>query len=205
VSNTDLKQIAENVQRDLDSQIIGGKVLLDRLLFIDENSRRTSAYLDHKYAPFYYYLGKYINPKNVLEIGFNLGLLPCCLMLSCKSVNNFLGLSKYKNDRLGKKNIKNVLKNNFNVYSGRLYDNEFIDLLDKNNWDLAIINDETTYDEHLNYLDFLWGKMSENAFIVCEHLESHKPSKEAFLAFSESKSRECKIFNTRYGTGILQR
>lgn len=205
MDNTDLKQIAESVKKDLSNQIISGKVLLDRLLFIDENSRRTSAYLDHNYTPFYYYLGKYINPKNVLEIGFNLGLLPCCFMLSCKSVNNFLGLSKYKNDRLGKKNIKNFLKNQFNVYSGRFYDNEFVNLIEENKWDLAIINDEATYDEHLNYLDFIWENMSENAFIVCEYLESHKPSKEAFLAFSESKNRDYKIFNTRYGTGILQR
>ena len=134
--NTSLDQIKKSVEKDLNLQIISGRCLLDRLCVINENSRKTSAYLDHKYAPFYYHLGKHLNPNSFLEIGFNIGLLGSCFLTSCKTVKKFFGF-KEKNEefiptRIGKINIKKFVKN-IEIYTGQLYDDYFYKKL-KENW-----------------------------------------------------------------------
>jgi hypothetical protein len=47
----------------------------------------------------------------------------------------------------------------------------------------AIINEETNYDKHLEYLDVIWNSLSENGIIVVEYIGKHSPSKEALLGF----------------------
>lgn len=208
MKNIDFHHIKDLIEKDLNSQKISGRVLLDRLNVIDESSRKTAAYLDHNYSPFYYYLGKYFQAENVIEIGFDLGLLSCSFMKSFKGVENFLGFCRKdqnKISRIGISNIKKSFKGNYDFYVGEIYDSLFNDLVKKNQFKLAIINDETTYDKHLAYLDFLWEILCDGGIIVCEHINSSKNSKDAFLAFLESKKIEYKIFKTRYGTGVFQK
>ena len=157
-----LKEIKANIDKDLNSKLMSGKILLDRFLVIDEQSRKTAPYLDFTYSPFYYYLGKIINPKNVLEIGFNLGLLSGSFFLSCSSCENFLGFRDSQDDnnfRLGKRNIKLVFKKNMKLHSGNLYDEE-MNFNEK--FDLIILNVETNYDKHLEYLEFCFDNLSED-------------------------------------------
>ena len=80
----DLEDIRDKLEDDLQKQVVSSRILLDRLRLIDEDSRKTAAYLDPNYAGFYYHLGKYIKPQNVIEFGFNLGLLTGCLLLLVK-------------------------------------------------------------------------------------------------------------------------
>lgn len=205
----DPQQLAKDINNDLDAQAISGRVLLDRLRLIDEDSRKTAAYLDHRYAPFYYHLGKHIEPKSVIEIGFTLGLLSASLLMSCKTVKQFLGFKssvpEFVGTRIGKANIRIRFKGEANFYIGSLYDQEFIDIFSPNSWDLVILNDETVYDKHLEYLDAVWPHVSEHGLIVAEYIDRHAPAREAFHAFCESKNRQPVVFETRYGTGILQK
>jgi predicted O-methyltransferase YrrM len=205
----DIFDIESDLKKDLNSQTISGKLLLDRFCVIEESSRKTAAYLDHKYAPFYYYLGKYIQPENVMEIGFNLGLLTASFFRSCKTANKFLGFKENSSDyipvRLGKRNIRLVFKKEINFYVGNLYDQEMEKLFSSENWDLIFLNEETVYDKHLEYLDFVWDRLNEHGLIVSEYITRHTPAKEALFAFCESKNRKPLLFSTRYGTGILQK
>jgi hypothetical protein len=101
MQNIDLLNLKLLVESDLNSQLISGRNLLDTLLVIDESSRKTAAYVDHRYAPFYYHLGKYIQPESMIEIGFDLGLLSSCFLKSCHTVKNFIGFKeKHRNSFL---------------------------------------------------------------------------------------------------------
>lgn len=200
-----MDEIKSKIDADLNSRKISGKILLDRFSVIDDSSRKTSAYLSSNYSQFYYYLGKYVQPKFVMEIGFNLGLLSSCFLTSCKTVEFFLGFSEkskeFNSFRLGKRNIRSVFKKDTKYHSGTLLDKELDDI----KFDLIIINEEVNYDKHLDYLEFAWKHLNEHGIIVAEYIEKHIPAKEAFFAFCESKNREGACFKTRYGSGLTQR
>lgn len=201
-----LDQIKKELDSELEKQTISGKNILDRFCVIDESSRKSAAYVDPKYAPFYYYLGKKIKAQSLLEVGFNIGLLSSSFLLSCKSVENFFGFKEttkeFNSDRIGKQNIKKNYKKNKNFYIGEIYEEKFNNLIKQNKWDVAIINEEQNYDKQLQYLETIWPHMSDFGIVVVEYINSHKASKEAFDAFGEDKNKV--QFKTRYGTGIIQ-
>lgn len=205
----DIHSIETKLRSDLEIGSISGRVILDRLRLIDEDSRKTAPYLDHKYAPFYYYLGKYISPKSMIEMGFDLGLLSCSFLTSCKKVERFFGYREESPNfvplRIGKSNIKLRFKGHADFYLGKMHDFHFQKVISDSKWDLVLVNDETAYDKHLDYLEIIWDHVSEFGCIVCEYLDRHEPAKEAFDAFSHSKNRKPIFFKTRYGTGIIQK
>lgn len=205
----DLHELKSRLDHDLEGQTVSGRTILDRLRVIDEESRKTAAYLDHRYAPFYYHLGKYIRPKSLMEIGFTLGLLSCSFLTSCKTVEEFCGFKEPSQDflplRLGRANVRLVFKGNASFHVGNPYDQHLSHIFSPNSWDCIILNDETVYDKHLEYLDVVWPCVSEHGLIVAEYIDRHAPARDAFFAFCESKSRQPVVFATRYGTGILQK
>lgn len=209
MKKVDLQFIKSIIDAELDSQFISSRVLLDSFRLIDEDSRKTAAYLDHRYAPFYYYLGKHIEVSQMMEIGFDLGLLSASFLTSCKSTKFFFGFKENSSDfssmRIGKSNIRLKLKGEAKFHVGSVYDPEFIDVFSPNSLDLVILNVETVYDKHLEYLDSVWPSISEHGFIVAEYINRHAPAKDAFFAFCKSKNRQPLMFETRYGTGLLQK
>jgi predicted O-methyltransferase YrrM len=205
----DLKKLKLDVDVHLKKELISGKLLLDRFCMINEDSRKSPSYSDPKFTAFYYHLGKYLEPKSLLEVGFDLGLFSGCFMISCKTVEKFLAFRENKKDyyfssKIGQRNIKKYFKGPIVFHFGTIYD----DLLDKNlsqPYDMIIITMEQAYDKQLEYMEFFWPHLSENGIMVCENIIYHEPTKEAFDAFAFSKNREPIIFSTRNGTGILQK
>lgn len=192
----------------LEKQSISGRYILDRFSLINEISRKSPAYLDPKYAPFYYYLGKCINPKTMMEIGFDLGLLSSSFLISCKTVENFFGFKEktqknFFSNRIGITNIKKYHKKEKEFFYGEIFEKDFEDKLKNKKWDLIIINEEKDYDKQLQYIETVWPHIDVNGMLVIEYIETHKPSKEAFKSFVENKEAKNLKFNTRYGTGIL--
>jgi hypothetical protein len=176
---------------------------------IDEESRKTSAYTDPTYVPFYYYLGTQIQPKTFLEIGFRLGLLSGCFLKGCQSVDTFLGFQEETEEfysfRLGRANIRSVFKKDFQFYLGKINDEIFLDEVGKRKWDLIVINEEKDYDTHRLYLDILWEHLPFEGLIVMDYIKSHEPSKKAYEDFCKIQNREPIIFGTRYGTGVIEK
>jgi hypothetical protein len=206
MKKNNLQEFKKIIDINLNSKLMSGKVILDRFLVIDEESRKTAPYLDFSYAPFYYYLGKVIKPKSVFEVGFDLGLLSSSFLLSCESCEKFFGFKEKKEEvlnlRLGKRNISSVFKKEKKYHVGNLYDEE-IDF--SSGWDLFILNIEMSYDKHLEYLEFAWRNLSEEGMIVVEYINSHEPSKKAFLDFCDNKELDYILFATRYGTAIIKK
>lgn len=201
----DIFDAQPKIQRLLDKNVISGKVLLDRLRFLDESARNTATYADPMYSGFYYHLGKVLDPVSMMEIGFNLGLLSSCFLKSCKTVKNFYGFQSkkesYYSPRLGTLNLKTNYKNNFDIFIGNITDFTLI----HKNCELIIINEEINYDEYLLYLDLLWGCLADNGVVVSEYIRRNKVVNKAFTAFSNSKNRQIIEFKTRFGTGLIQK
>lgn len=205
----DLEELAKRVNESFLSQTISGRALLDRLAVIDENSRKTAAYADHKYAPFYYCLGKELKAESIMELGFSLGLLSSSYLFSNKFAKYFFGFREISNHyfsmRIGKSNIDKRFKGESNFYVGNLFDQDFLKIRNSRKWDLVFVNEELSYDKHLEYFDIAWDSMSENALLIIEHIGRHNPAKEAFVNFCSSKNRNFITFDTRYKTGIVQK
>ena len=142
-------------------------------------------------------------------MNLDLGLLSCCFLSSCKSVERFFGYKtitdQFSSMRLGKSNIRAVFKGQRSFLTGNFFDQEFIDIFSPNSWDLVILNCEDSFDKHLEYLEIIWPQLSENGLVIAEYIGRHIPGNDAFLAFCESKNRKPVIFQTRYGTGVLQK
>ena len=186
------------------------KSIMDRMRFIDESSRKTSAYSDPTYIPFYYYLGEIIKPEHFCEIGLGLGLFSSAFFKSCKSVKYFLAFQDKPEEgyipSLAIKNVKDNYKGEMDFYLGDIMDDVFFDKISPKKWDLLIINnDRANFDKYLMYLEYFWPYINLNGYIVMDYINSHRFAGEAFYGFAKIKNREPDLFRTRYGTGIIKK
>lgn len=204
-----IENFKKEIEDNLKKQIISGKYILDRFCLIDETSRKSAAYLDHTYAPFYYYLGKKMNnAKSLIEIGFDLGLLSSSLLMSCKTVECFLGVKEksenFTSNKIGIKNIDRVYRKERKALIGKINEDKILIEIKKRKWDIVIINEEKDYDKNLEYIQRIWPHVSENGIIISEYL-FNPAVYEAVNSFSKKEQVEMHIFKTRYKTCVMQK
>lgn len=204
-----LKELKGKIEAHLKKQLVSGRVLLDRFRVIDEDSRKTSIYTDHRYAPFYYHLGKYLAPKNVIEVGFNLGFVSGCFLKSCKSVRKMFAFQEktdeFYSTRLAAKNVKSNYDGELITHVGYIIDESVINLISNDSWDLVFLNERWDYDKYLNALEILWKHMSLGGMVVWDHTATHEPASKAFVNFCKIKNANSIKFETRHGVGIIQK
>ncbi len=203
-----LSELKVKLDGHLKRPTINSRILLDRFRVLVPESRKTSPYNDDRYAPFYYYLGKYMEPKRICEVGLQLGLLSGCFLTGCQTVEHFLAFQRETDEfyaaRLALANIHARYKGSFDFYYGLITD-EIWEAKFNSQWDVVFINDEVDYDSHMSYLDMAWGQIDYGGRIVVDYIRSHEPSKEAFFNFCKINGREPITMDTRYGTGILEK
>jgi len=196
--------IEDKLKKNLPSRIF-----LDRMKVIDETSRYSLAYNNSTYVPLYYWLGTLIKPKTLVEIGFRLGLLSGNFLRSCKTVNYFLALQEsdggFYSDRLGKSNIKDLYKGSIYVHTGNCNDELFETKLKSLEIDLAIINEEVSYDRHRLYYDLLWPQIAKDGIIIVDYLNKCKASAIALKDFCISVNTEPTYIKTDYGVGLVSK
>lgn len=204
-----IKELRDCLELKVTTNNLPSSVFLGRMRMTTEDSRKTAAYQDPRYVPFYYWLGTQIQPKNMVEIGFRLGLFSACFLKSCKTVEKLFAFQEHTSDfyspKLGISNVKDNFKGKFDFYVGKTTDDQFDNYMNSSVWDLVLINEESSYDKHRYYLDLAWGKMSPESFLVMDYVDRHPPSKEAYFDFCKLKNREPMLVSTRYGVGILQK
>ncbi len=204
-----ITELKDRITPRLERGIVTGRILLDKMRVIDESSRASAAYSDPTYAPFYYYLGTEIRPKSMLEIGFRLGLLSGSFLRACGTVEKFLAFQEttdsFYSERLGRANIRDVYKKEFDIHAGHVTDPEFSSKLTASEWDLVLVSEEVGYDQHMAYLDLAWPQVSLDGLIVMDYIARHQPASLAFRDFCKSKGREPVEVKTRYGVGIVQK
>ena len=203
-----LTELKMKLEKKLESPI-QSHVFLDRFRLLEEESRQSVAYNNPRYIPFYYWLGGSVEPKNLLEIGFRLGLCSSCFLKACHSVELFIGFQRkaeeFWSPRLGKANIKDNYKNKTHIHYGGWNEDSWQQVLSSTKWDLVIVNEEVGYDEHRLYLEGVWPQVNENGFIVMDYVTRHQPAIKAYTDFCKSVNEPETKISTRYGVGLIQK
>lgn len=202
-------EIKPLIEADLRKAYVSPNILMHSFSFINEESRKTSAYVDPKYIPFYYHLSKYVKPKNLVEFGINLGLLSSVFIKGSKTVENYFGFQQadnsYYNSRLALSNIRQNYKGSLNFFGGSITDVIFEKIINSRKWDLAFVNEELTYDIQRNHFDEAWKHLSLEGYLVADYVKFHPPSIRAFNDFCKTVNRDPVYISTRYGVGLVQK
>jgi len=205
----DLSKLKTELETDLKKQVISSRILLDRMRLIDENSRRTGAYADPLYIPFYYYLGKHVQPKSLLELGFGLGLSSACFLKSCTTVESMLAFQEnhgeFYSPRFAQANLKSSYRKPVHIHIGDISDEVFTNKVSSQKWDLVLINEELGYDKYMTYLDTAWESLALGGLVVLNHVSSDKAANIALQDLCKIRNRTPITISTRYGTGIIQK
>ena len=204
----ELRELEESLVSDLSRSLVSPHILLDNLNMIREWDRQLSQYVDPLYMPFYYHLGKRLEVKRLIEMGFGLALNSTCFMKGCRTVQKFFAFQdktdEYYSNKLALQNVRKVYRNEFFYHYGKLTDIEFEKRLGHCEWDLAIFNEQTGYDQHLLGFDMVWKQIAEGGYMVVDHVDSQNASK-AFANFCKIQNRIPIIIKTRYGVGIVKK
>jgi hypothetical protein len=203
----DIEKVASELREDLEKCTVCPNHLMSRFRFITETSRRAGAYSDPCYIPFYYYLGKKVPARKLFKFGFTLGLLSGSFLTSCKTVEEFfafhLKTDRYYASRIGIKNVRMVYDNTMKYHYGSATDFTVVEAIGQG-WDVVILNQECGCDDFRSYLDLVWDATNPEGVLVVEDL-SHHGFMDAYKDFCLSKNRKEIIFETRYGTAIVQK
>jgi len=89
-----VKELKKQLEIALKRRMLPPRIFLSSFCLIDNNSKKAAAYNDSRYIPFYYYLGKNIQPKTFVEIGFGIGLCSGTFFKSCSSVETFIAFQQ---------------------------------------------------------------------------------------------------------------
>ena len=143
-----LEELKESLEKDISKSLVSANVILRRFHVIDEMARDTILCTDNTYFPFYYHLGKYIEPESLLEIGFGTGLVSGTFMSTCSSVRQLYAFDKDSSWRLGRTNVLNVNPNlskyNFTMSLGNF--KSIVSDISKQQWNLIFMNEIMEYD-----------------------------------------------------------
>lgn len=205
----DLNDLKGQLETDLDKAVVSSMVLLRNFHLLDDRSRLTGAYFDPRYIPFYYHLGKKIQPKFLLNIGFGLGLPSGVFLMACKTVEKLLALEspdqEFYSPRLALKNVKNRYKNWFKCCVSDLTDDDFVSEMKRNEWDAVLVTEPTSYDRQRAILDVAWNNLAYGGLMVVDHVLSDETNEQAFYDFCKINSREPVVVKTRYGVGMVRK
>jgi hypothetical protein len=202
-----MTELVVKINKILRKPVIPSEIILSKFKLLDVNSAKSFTYNDPTYYPFFYYLGREIKPKNVLEIGLSLGLSTGSFFTSCKSVENFLAFQTYKDDdlsyKVGVKNVRKKFKKNFKFFLGNFSDDEFLNLMKDNVWDLILFNEELSYDQYMARLDRLWQNLALDGMLILDKINYLKSAKTAYCDFCKIKNRDAEIFKSKFGSGLI--
>lgn len=198
----------ELLENDLKKSLISTKVLTSNFKFIDEASKKSHAYNDSLYIPFYYHLGKYLKPASLLEVGVDLGFISSCFLKSCKTVEYCFGFQSKTEINWDKSlylsNIKKNYKKNIETYYGDFLDKAFLENIENKKFDIAIISIKDNYDKLFALCDFIYLNLNKNGYMIFDHVKNIK-NKEIFFNIANGYKKEYKVFETRNITGVIKK
>lgn len=173
------------IESDYKKALIAPRFLLSKFRLTDERSKELSSVQN---LSFFYNLGKYIKAKNLLEIGFGLGLTSSLYLWTSNETDNFLAYQesdKYYSKRIGVNNVKQVWKKKFPV----IINNEKLLLQEIQNkeWDVIFLNDDN------KYLYKIWDYVTDKGHVF---VNLEKDNKEICFDFCKIKRREPFTFSS---------
>jgi predicted O-methyltransferase YrrM len=211
MTDLDVYQLKAEIEPKLRKGHVTSRILLGHSRFIDDSSTKASAFNDPSHFPFYYHLGNLVSAKSLVEIGVGLGLRAASFVQGCQC-EEFLGLQVSCNDqfygtRLATGNVKDHSHRfaRINIHHGLITDPDFVYRFDASKWDVALISEESSYEQHLVYLDSLWERVRMGGLIVVDYQTRHDPSRKALEDFCKVRNRDPVVVGTRYGVSLVQK
>ncbi|MCK9458463.1 MAG: hypothetical protein M0R80_02320 [Proteobacteria bacterium] len=198
-----MENLAKELEADINKAItLPTKILMSRFCFLSEGSKFAQIMSDPKYFPFFYYLGKRIQPKRFLEIGFGLGFVSGCFLQGCKTVEEFTAYQHIKDEfysfLIGRRNIFSVYKNKFTFI------NDILDLAGE--FDFVIINDDDyALDDYRSVLDTAWNHLAYDGLLLIDHAKYGGDCKQVLPDFFKIANRKPVFVDTRYGVALLRK
>lgn len=196
-------KIRERLKRGL----LTGRNVLSTFRMTDESLRETSAYTDNRYAPFYYILGQEVPADSVIEFGFGIGIASGCYVRGCPVVENVLSFQEsgksYYSPRMGIHNLKNYFKGKLDVHVGRIHDEAFVLKARAREWGLAILNEESDYGTLMEHMEFAWDVLGMDGTLVMDRVTSDDQVGAAYSDFCRRKGRGARLFDTKFGVGVV--
>lgn len=203
-----LKELKINLENDLNKSLITSSSLLDNLSIMNEDSRKSSAYVDSKNIPFFYYFGKYFKSTNLIEVGTGAALHSSVYLKGNQNKIDYLGFQQKTEEfysvRFAKKNISKFTKN-FEIHHGNITDDYFQQKLSKIKWNLAFFNELDSYDKTLFKMTEIWKHLDFNSIFLVNHVNSNEIIKKCLSNFSKINNVPYEIISTRYGVGLIQK
>ncbi len=199
--------LVEKINGRLESGLLPAHILMSRMRISNESMRHSAEYTDSTHLPFYYHLGREIAPKKLLEFGFGEGIVSSCLLLSCKTVKEFLafqsaGEQEYSS-RLGRSNVKDCYDQAFDIYVGNVNDAEFLERLQSNRWDVILMHESLAYDDYMFRLRLAWANISADGLIIMDRINYDKQAGQAYYDFCKVSNRNPVTCNSKYGVGVI--
>jgi hypothetical protein len=202
-------ELQSDISERVRKQLMSPRTLLGGMRLIDESSRLSSQYQDPNYLPFYFHVGRVLDPKRVVCVGLDLGLQVSCLLKGCSGPESSFCVQPpsegFYSPRLALSNVKSVAGRRFPIeaYSGRPHDHRPQEVA-RIGFDMAIVTRPTTSDDLMESMDFCWKGLVQGGAMVVDHL-SHGESDEVFKDFCLGRSASHHVFKTRYSTGMVIR
>lgn len=175
-----------SLNRKLDNAYISSDQLLWSVKLANNSSKSTAAFQDYRYLPFYYYLGQFVSPIRVVQIGCDGGLSGVAFLQSCKTVQEWCLIEA---DAISLKNLHQFCKDGVTSKASGLFD-------------LALLPAKSS--DFMASVEKAWKLLSPQGLLVVDYINVDS-NNQKFHEFARVKNREAVIFSTRYGVGILER
>ncbi len=199
--------LVQKINERLESGLLPAHILMSRMRLSNESMRHSIEYTDPTHLPFYYHLGKDLAPEKLLEFGFGEGILSGCLLLSCKTVKEFLAFQSAKGQeysaRLGRANVKDCYDQAFDIHVGSVDDVEFLERLQAKRWDVILMHESLAYNDCMSRLRLAWANISADGLIIMDRINYDKSTGQAYYDFCKVSNRNPVTCNSKYGVGLI--
>jgi predicted O-methyltransferase YrrM len=179
------------------------KHLLDLFVYENENTKLSSSFRDKRNYPFYYFLGKNINPQNVLMIGTCGGYKSGLLCYSSSNLKNICVYDFYNN-----KSLMRLTRNNLgkfrNVKKQFLNDQNKDFFLKNDFFDLMIFDDIKIIEKKEN-IYFFYDLLKNNGYIVFDKIFDNKEIVDYVINFANKRNLIFEKFQTRNQSLIIKK
>lgn len=177
--------------------------LFDLFVYESEETKFLPYFRDKRNYPFYYYLGKKINPENVLIVGTCGGYKSGLICYSSEKIKNIYIFDFFKNKslmRLTRNNLgkfRNVKKEFFNESNKEAFlKNDFFDL---------IIFDDIKIIENKEILYFYYDLLKNKGFLIFDKVVENLELENYLINFANKRNALVEKFQTRNKTLIINK
>lgn len=207
--NNRVDSVADEVGSKMLRGFISPRALLSKMSVVDNANRTSTVYQDPNYLPFYFHLGRTLDPRSVFCLGVELGLQVGCLLEGCAAPQRAACLQPksegFYSPRIALSNIKSATNRRFpvSIHVGEVGD-EQVSSLKSEKFDLAMIVVPMPVDSLMDSMEFCWSALREDGIMVVDMLDEKKTGL-VFSDFCRARNLPHHILKTRYGTGIVGR